>query len=96
MTPAEIEKAIGLARRTVDNYIADLRAKTMVELYLKIFRMSPFGIPQECITQSLGISQQVSSHHLQKMLMWANFVNTELKKGFTAAQVVEKHACPEM
>jgi len=26
------------------------------------------------------------------MLTWANFVNTELKKGFTAAQVAEKHA----
>ncbi len=53
------------------------------------------GIPQERITQSLGISQQVISHHLQKMLMWAIFVNTELKKGFTAAQVAEKHAWPE-
>ena len=32
------------------------------------------------------------SHHLQKMLTWANFVNTELKKGFTAVQAAEKHA----
>jgi len=53
------------------------------------------GIPQERITQSLGISQQVISHHLQKMLTWAKLVNTELKKGFTAAQVAEKHARPE-
>ena len=29
------------------------------------------------------------------MLTWANFVNTELKQGFTVPQVAEKHAWPE-
>ena len=29
------------------------------------------------------------------MLTWAIFVNTQLKKGFTAAQVAEKQAWPE-
>ena len=28
------------------------------------------------------------------MPTWANFVNTDLKRGFTVPQVVEKHACP--
>ena len=49
---------------------------------ITLIRMSHLGFRQERITQSLSISQQVISHHLQKMLMWANFVNTELKKGF--------------
>jgi len=95
LTASEIGKAIGRSRQAVDRYVADLRAVVNEELELKILRLHRLGIPQERITRSLGISQQLISHHLQKMLTWAIFVNTELKKGFTAAQVAEKHAWPE-
>ena len=94
MTPAEIGKAIGRSWRTVDNYIADLRAKTQVELNLKIFHMCRLGIPQERIALCLNVPQQTISNHLPKMAVLPNPVNTELKQGFTVLQVAEKHACP--
>jgi len=43
---ADIGKAIGRARRTVDFYIADLRAAVEEDSNLKIFRMNRLGIPQ--------------------------------------------------
>ena len=49
LTSFEIGKAIGRSRRTVDSYIADLRAAIHLELDLKIFRMNRLGIPQERI-----------------------------------------------
>jgi len=78
----------------VDNYIADLRAKTQVELDLKIFHMRRLGIPQERIALCLGVPQQTISNHLPKMAVLPNPVNTELRQGFTVPQVAEKHACP--
>jgi len=72
LSSAEIGKAIGRSRRTVDNYIADLRAKTQVELDLKIFRMSQLGIPQERIALCLGVPQQTVSNHLPKMAVLPN------------------------
>jgi len=95
LTSVEIGRAIGRSRQAVDRYVADLRAVVNEELELKILRLHRLGIPQERITQNLGISQQVISHHLQKMLTWAKFVNTELKKGFTTAQIAEKYSWPE-
>ena len=40
LTSAEIGKAIGRARRTVDSYIADLKAATQLGVDLKIYRMN--------------------------------------------------------
>ncbi len=79
----------------MDNYIADLRAKTQVELDLKIFRMSHLGIPQERIALCLGVPQQTIFNHLPKMAVLPNPVNTELKQGFTVPQVAERHGWPE-
>ncbi len=95
LSTGEIGKAIGRSRRTVDNYIADLRAKTQVELDLKIFRMRHLGIPQERIALCLDVPQQTISNHLPKMAVLPNSVNTELKQGFTVPQVAEKHAWAE-
>ncbi|MDA3831944.1 MAG: DNA methyltransferase [Spirochaetales bacterium] len=95
LSSAEIGKAIGRFRRIVDNYIADLRAKTQVELYLKIFHMRRLGIPQERIALFLDVPQQTISNHLPKMAVLPNPVNTELKQGFTVPQVAEKHGWAE-
>ena len=45
LTSAEIGKAIGRSRRTVDSYIVDLRAAIQMELDFKISRMNYLGIP---------------------------------------------------
>ena len=51
LTSAQIGKAIGRSRQTVDSYIADLRAVIQLELDLIIFRMSRLGIPQERVAE---------------------------------------------
>jgi hypothetical protein len=94
LSSAEIGKAIGRSRRTVDNYIADLRAKTQVELDLKIFRMSQLGIPQERIALRLVQTRDIIRDHLGKKAVLPKSPNADLKRGFTVPQVAEKHACP--
>ncbi|MBW2576055.1 MAG: ParB N-terminal domain-containing protein, partial [Deltaproteobacteria bacterium] len=54
LSSADIGKAIGRARRTVDSYIADLKAATQMGMDIKIFRMNRLGIPQDRIAKRLG------------------------------------------
>ncbi|MBL7180968.1 MAG: ParB N-terminal domain-containing protein [Desulfobacterales bacterium] len=94
LSSTAIGKAIGRARRTVDSYIADLRAAAQMGLDLKIFRMNRLGIPQDRIAKRLGVKQVLIHNHLLKMATLPNSINADLSRGFTVAQVAEKHACP--
>ena len=95
LTPAEIGKAIGRARRTVDEYIADLRATFQLDLDLKISRMNGIGIPQERIAKRLGVIQRTVSKHLEHLAEPPNVLNTDLSKGFTVPQVAQKYGWSE-
>ena len=95
LTSVDIGRAIGRSRRTVDNYIADLRAAIQVEIDLKIFRMRRLGIPLERIALCLNVPQQTISNHLPKLATLPNWVNTDLNKGFSVPNVAEKHGWPE-
>ena len=92
---ADIGKAIGRARRTVDSYIADLRAAIQMGMDLKIFRMNCLGIPQDRIAKRLGVNQASIHNHLLKMATLPNLINADLERGFTVAQVAEKHGWTE-
>jgi len=91
----DIGQAIGRSRRTVDDYIADLKATFQLDLDLKIFRMNRMAIPQERIAKRLGVIQRTVSNHLEKMAELPNFLNADLSKGFTIPQVAEKHGWAE-
>ena len=91
LTSSAIGKAIGRARQTVDSYIADLRAATQMGMDIKIFRMNRLGIPQDRIAKRSGVDQKTIHNHLGKMPVLANFLNTDLSRGFTVTQVAEKH-----
>lgn len=95
LTASEIGKAIGRAQRTVNEYIADLRAVNQVELNLKIYLMYKLGMPQERIAKRLGMDQKTIHYHLGKMAEPPFSLNSDLKAGFTVAQVSEKHGWPE-
>jgi hypothetical protein len=95
LSSAEIGKAIGRSRQSVDSYIADLRASTELEMDLKIFRMSRVDIPQERIALRLGQTRDIIRMHLGKMPVLAFSPNTDLLKGFTVPQVAEKHGWVE-
>ena len=88
-------KAIGRARRTVDGYIADLRAATQMDTDIKIFRMHRLGIPQDRMAKRLGYAREVVRDHLAEMAVLPNPPNADLSRGFTVAQVAEKHGWPE-
>jgi len=79
----------------VDSCIADLRAATQLGLDIKIFRMDHLGIPQERIAKRLGPNQASIHNHLLKMPALANLINSDLSRGFTVAQVAEKHGWTE-
>ena len=91
LSSAAIGKAIGRARRTVDSYIADLKAVTQMDMDIKLFRMNRLGIPQDRIGKRLSIPQRTLSDHLAKMATLPNPLNTDLSRGFTVSQVAEKH-----
>ncbi len=95
LNPVDIGKAIGRSRRTVDLYIADLRAATKMDKDLKIFRMNRLGIPQDRMAKRLGLDQKTIHYHLGKMAVLPNSLNTDLSQGFTVAQVAQKHGWTE-
>ncbi|MBT5544821.1 MAG: ParB N-terminal domain-containing protein [Desulfobacula sp.] len=82
----DIGKAIGRARRTVDSYIADLRAVNQMDKDLKIFRMNSLGIPQDRIAKRLGMIQRTIHNHLEKMAALPKLLNADLSRGFTVSQ----------
>ena len=88
---ADIGKAIGRARRTVDSYIADLKAATQLDIDLKIYRMNRLGIPHDRMANRLGLIRTSLHYHLSKMATLPNSTNTDLSRGFTVSQVAEKH-----
>ena len=88
-------RAIGRSRRTVDGYIADLRATQQLDIDIKAYRMNRVGIPQERIAARLGIIQRTVSRHLDYLAALPNSLNADLKKGFSITQVAEKHGWPE-
>jgi len=88
-------KAIGRSRRTVDLYIADLRAATEMELDLKIFRMNCLGIPQDRIAKRLQAHPRTVSHHSAKLATLPFWLNADLSRGYTVSQVAEKHGWTE-
>ena len=95
LSPADIGKAIGRSRRTVDLYISDLRAATRVDKDLKTFNMNRLGIPQDRIAKRLGLAQKTINDHLAKMAVLPNPLNTDLSQGFTVSQVAQKHGWTE-
>jgi hypothetical protein len=95
LSSADIGKAVGRSRQAVDTYIADLRAVTLMGRDIKIFRMHSLGIPQDRMAKRLGLNQKTIHHHLGKMPVLANSLNDDLSRGFTVAQVAEKHGWPE-
>ncbi|RLB92435.1 MAG: transcriptional regulator [Deltaproteobacteria bacterium] len=91
LSSVDIGKAIGRARRTVDSYIADIRAVNQMGRDIKIFRMNRLGIPQDRIAKKIGVNQASIHNHLLKMATLPNLINADLSRGFTVAQVAEKH-----
>ena len=95
LSSADIGKAIGRARRTVDVYIADIRAVNQMDMDLKVFRMNLLGLPQDRMAMRLGMNQKTVHNHLVKMAVLPKLLNSDLSQGFTVAQVAEKHGWTE-
>ena len=95
LTSSEIGKAIGRSRRTVDSYLADLRAAANMELDLKVFRMNRLGIPQDRVAERLRVTRDIIRNHLGEMAALPKSPNSDLSRGFTVPQVAEKHGWAE-
>jgi hypothetical protein len=61
---------------------------------IKLFRMQGLGMSQDRMAKRLGLDQKIIHHHLGKMPILANSLNTDLSRGFTVAQVAEKRGWP--
>lgn len=78
LASSEIGMAIGRSRRTVDSYVADLRAVVEMDLKLKLFHMNRLGTPQDRIAKRLGAAQASIHNHLLKMATLPNLINSDL------------------
>jgi len=47
--------------------------------------------PQDRMAKRLGLDQKTIHYHLGKMPVLANSLNGDLSRGFTVAQVAQKH-----
>jgi len=94
LSSRDIGKAIGRARRTVDIYVADLRAATSQDKNFKIFQ-NRLGIPQDRIAERLCLARTSFQYHLPKMPVLANSANADLSRSFTVSQVAQKHGLTE-
>ncbi|MBW2166931.1 MAG: ParB N-terminal domain-containing protein [Deltaproteobacteria bacterium] len=65
------------------------------QLDLKIFRMNRLEISQKRIAKRLGQARETIRNHLAKMPELANQPKANLSRGFTVAQVAEKHGWTE-
>ncbi|MBN1276983.1 MAG: ParB N-terminal domain-containing protein, partial [Deltaproteobacteria bacterium] len=96
ISSAKVGKAVGRSRQAVDSYISDLRAKAQMKLDLMLFKMKRLGVPQEKISERLGVHLKTIYNHISaKMPAIAKLPVSDLKKGFTISQVAEKHDWPE-
>ena len=80
----------------MDSYIADLRAAAQLDIELKLFSMNRLGIPQDRIAKRLGQIRETIRNHLAKKATLPNQPNADLLRGFTIAQVAEKHGWTEL
>ncbi|MGD9160344.1 MAG: DNA methyltransferase [Desulfobacteraceae bacterium] len=91
----KLGKAVGRSSRMVNIYISDLRAAVKADFEINLFRLVRLGIPQERIAERLAIPRISVRNYLAKKEIFPNEPNVDLKKGFTVAQVAEKHGWPE-
>jgi len=75
--------------------IPDLRAAAGVETDIKIFRTHSLGFSQHRIAKIMGVDQKTIHNHLGEKAVLPFLLNTDLKRGFTVAQVAGKHGWPE-
>ncbi len=95
LTSSEIGKAVGRSRRTVDTYLADLRAAQQAELETKVCHMNMLGIPQDRIAKRLSLPPRTLSDYSAKMATLPNPPNSDLSRGYTVPQVAKKHGWTE-
>jgi hypothetical protein len=53
--------------------------------------MHGLGIPQDRIAKRLGLARTSFQYHLPKMAALPNSAKADLSRGFTVAQVAQKH-----
>jgi hypothetical protein len=53
--------------------------------------MNRLGIPQDRIAKRFDVRQETIPNHLPKMQELANLVNSDLSRGSTVSQIVERH-----
>lgn len=95
ITSAQLAKILHRSIRTIDNYIADLRAQYEVSQDIKILKMTRLGIPQDRIEEILSIPQSIISEHLSEMETLLKSINDKIERGLPINDVARQEYWPE-
>ena len=90
-----IGKAIGRSRRTVDSYIADLKAVNELDLEVKFIRMKSLGIPNDRIVNRLNIPKRTLVNKNSRLTERLKPIKDDISKGFAVPQIADKYSFTE-
>ncbi|MBA7704820.1 hypothetical protein ES703_113639 [subsurface metagenome] len=90
ITEQEIADALGVLRRTVSNWVSDIKLKQKAERQAVIYRLNLLGWAQEEIAEALGLTHQAISEKLQVLAELPKLAKTFLDRGDSVKEVAEK------
>lgn len=90
ITEQEIADALGVLRRTVSNWVSDIKLKQKAETQAVIYRLDLLGWTREEIAEAVGLTHQAVSEKLQVLAELPKLAKTFLDRGDSVEKMAEK------
>lgn len=90
ITEQEIADALGVLRRTVSNWVSDIKLKQKAERQAVVYRLNLLGWTQEEIAGVLDLTQQAVSEKKQDLAELPKLVKTFMDRGDSVEKAAEK------
>jgi len=90
ITDQKIADALGVNRRTVNDWVTDIKLSKNAEEQAVIYRLNALGWTQEDIGDEIGLSQRRVGQKLEDLAKLPNLLKSLLDRGDSVADVAEK------
>lgn len=89
ITEQEIADALGVPRRTVGDWVKDIKLRQKAEREAVIYKLNSLGWTQEEIGEALGLSQSTVSEKISVLAELPKVINSLLERGDSVEKVAE-------